>query len=53
MKDIALLDKMYDLNRTYYKELTMYIVAGKKKLQEVREGELPGFGRQSPAFGTA
>lgn len=40
MKDIALLDKMYDLNRTYYKELTMYIVAGKKKLQEVREGEL-------------
>ena len=40
MKDIALLDKMYDLNRTYYKELTMYIIAGKKKLQEVREGEL-------------
>ena len=40
MKDIALLDKMYDLNRTYYKELTMYIVAGKKKLQEVREGDL-------------
>ena len=40
MKDIALLDKMYDLNRTYYKELTMYIIAGKKKLQAVREGEL-------------
>lgn len=40
MKDIALLDKMYDLNRTYYKELTMYIIAGKKKLQEVREGEM-------------
>ncbi len=40
MKDIALLDKMYDLNRTYYKELTMYIVAGKKKLQEVRTGDL-------------
>lgn len=40
MKDIALLDKMYDLNRTYYKELTMYIIAGKKKLQEVRKGEL-------------
>ena len=40
MKDIALLDKMYDLNRTYYKELTMYILAGKKKLKEVREGEL-------------
>ncbi|MFR1725923.1 toxic anion resistance protein [Emergencia timonensis] len=40
MKDIALLDKMYDLNRTYYKELTMYIIAGKKKLKEVREGQL-------------
>ena len=32
MKDVALLDKMYELNLTYYKELTMYIVAGKKKL---------------------
>ena len=40
MKDIALLDKMYDLNLTYFKELTMYILAGKKKLREVREGEL-------------
>lgn len=40
MKDIALLDKMYDLNRTYFKELTMYILAGKKKLKEVREGDL-------------
>ena len=40
MKDIALLDKMYDLNRTYFKELTMYIIAGKKKLKEVREGQL-------------
>ena len=40
MKDVALLDKMYELNLTYYKELTMYIVAGKKKLNEVRTGEL-------------
>ena len=40
MKDIALLEKMYDLNRTYFKELTMYIIAGKKKLKEVREGQL-------------
>lgn len=40
MKDIALLDKMYELNRTYFKELTMYIIAGKKKLKEVREGQL-------------
>ncbi len=40
MKDIALLDKMYELNKTYFKELTMYIIAGKKKLKEVREGQL-------------
>lgn len=40
MKDIAILDKMYELNLTYYKELTMYILAGKKRLQEVRTGEL-------------
>ena len=40
MKDIALLDKMYELNLTYFKELTMYIIAGKKKLNEVREGQL-------------
>lgn len=40
MKDSATLDKMYDMNIVYFKELTMYILAGKKKLQEVREGEL-------------
>ena len=40
IKDIAVLDKMYDLNLTYFKELTMYILAGKKRLKEVREGEL-------------
>lgn len=40
LKDIALLDKMYGLNLTYFKELTMYIVAGKKKLEEVRAGQL-------------
>ncbi len=40
MKDVALLDKMYDLNLSYYKELSMYILAGKKKLQEVRDTEL-------------
>lgn len=40
MKDTALLDKMYELNLTYYKELTMYILAGKKRLEEVRGGEL-------------
>ena len=40
IKDIAVLDKMYDLNLTYFKELTMYILAGKKRVKEVREGEL-------------
>lgn len=40
MKDIAVLDKMYELNLTYFKELTMYIMAGKKKLKEVQETQL-------------
>jgi len=40
MKDIAVLDKMYELNKTYFKELSMYILAGKKKLQEVRDTDL-------------
>ena len=40
MKDVAILDKMYELNLTYFKELTMYILAGKKKLEEVQEGQL-------------
>ena len=40
MKDITMLDKMYQLNLVYFKELTMYILAGKKKLEEVRGGEL-------------
>ena len=40
MKDVAMFDQMYALNLKYYKELTMYILAGKKRLQEVREGEL-------------
>lgn len=40
MKDIAMLDQMYDLNTKYYKELTMYILAGKKRLKQVRETDL-------------
>ena len=40
MKDITMLDKMYELNLVYFKELTMYILAGKKKLNAVRENEL-------------
>ena len=40
LKDIALLDKMYELNLSYFKELSMYILAGKKKLEQVRSTEL-------------
>ncbi len=40
MKDITMLDKMYELNLVYFKELTMYILAGKKKLAEVRTNDL-------------
>ncbi|MCR5807964.1 MAG: toxic anion resistance protein [Clostridiales bacterium] len=40
MKDVAMFDQMYDLNLKYYKELTMYILAGKKRLDEVKANEL-------------
>ena len=41
MRDIALLDQLYEKNMVHFKELTMYILAGKKKLQEVRSKDLP------------
>ncbi len=41
MKDIALLDKLYEINLANFKELSMYILAGKKKLEETRQNELP------------
>ena len=41
MKDVAMLDQMYELNLKYYKELTMYILAGKRRLEQLRTGELP------------
>ncbi len=41
MKDIAMLDKMYEMNKVYFKELSMYILAGKKKLAQVESTELP------------
>lgn len=53
MKDVALLDKMYELNLTYCKELTMYIVAGKKKLNEVRNGELQDLLQKAQTTGLA
>ncbi len=51
MKDSAMLDKMYEMNLTYYKELTMYILAGKKKLAEVRENELAELQAKAAASG--
>jgi uncharacterized protein YaaN involved in tellurite resistance len=47
LKDIAMLDKMYDLNKVYFKELTMYILAGKKKLQEVQTQQLPALQKKA------
>ncbi|MBR5344120.1 MAG: toxic anion resistance protein [Oscillospiraceae bacterium] len=41
MKDISMMDKMYERNQEYMKELTMYIIAGKLRIQELREVELP------------
>jgi len=41
LKDVAMLDKMYELNKTYFKEISMYILAGKKKLANVKANELP------------
>ncbi|MDF2676988.1 MAG: hypothetical protein K0Q97_1302, partial [Bacillota bacterium] len=52
LKDIAMLDKMYDLNKTYFKELSMYILAGKKKLDKVQKEELPLLMEKSTISGT-
>ncbi|MBE6070560.1 MAG: toxic anion resistance protein [Clostridium butyricum] len=41
LKDIAMLDKMYEINKVYFKELSMYILAGKKKLEKLNREELP------------
>ena len=51
LKDIAMLDKMYDLNLAYFKELTMYILAGKKKLAEVKNNELPALQKKAQESG--
>lgn len=51
LKDISILDKMYELNLTYFKELSMYILAGKKKLTETRETELPQLLEKAKASG--
>lgn len=51
LKDISMLDKMYELNKTYFKELSMYILAGKKKLAQVQEEELPKLIQKSSQSG--
>ena len=53
LKDVATLDKMYDLNLSYFKELSMYIAAGKKRLAEVRAGELKELQDKAAATGDA
>ena len=53
MKDIAMFDQMYELNLKYYKELTMYIVAGKKRLAEVRATELEELRKKAESTGKA
>ena len=52
MKDVAMLDQMYELNTKYYKELTMYILAGKKRLEAVRGGELEELRQKATASGS-
>jgi len=51
LKDVAMFDQMYELNLKYYKELTMYILAGKKRLNEVRTGELEELRKKAEASG--
>lgn len=53
LKDVAMFDQMYELNLKYYKELTMYILAGKKRLADVRSGELEELRKKAEASGLA
>ncbi len=51
LKDSAILDKMYEQNKVYFKELSMYIIAGKRKLEQVRSTELPALVDQANRSG--
>lgn len=51
LKDISVLDRMYEINLNYFKELSMYILAGKKKLQQVRSQELANLQRKAAQSG--
>lgn len=51
LKDVAMLDKMYELNKVYFKEISMYILAGKKKLAQVRAEQLPALAAKAKQTG--
>ena len=51
LKDVAMLGQMYELNLKYYKELTMYILAGKRRLEDIRARELPALRAKAEASG--
>ncbi|MDR0222808.1 MAG: toxic anion resistance protein [Oscillospiraceae bacterium] len=53
MKDVAMLDQMYEKNLDYYKELSMYIIAGRQKLREIIESELPKLQEKAVKSGLA
>ena len=53
LKDVAMFDQMYELNLKYYKELTMYILAGKKRLAEVRATEVEALRKRAEETGLA
>ncbi|MGI6722361.1 MAG: toxic anion resistance protein [Anaerovoracaceae bacterium] len=51
MKDVAMMDNLYELNKSYFKELSMYIAAGKQKLQQTRDVEMPSLKRKAAETG--
>ncbi|WP_444658782.1 toxic anion resistance protein [Caproiciproducens sp. R2] len=51
LKDISILDKMYEVNKTYFKELSMYLLAGDQKLKQVRSNDLPALQQKAQASG--
>ena len=51
LKDVAMLDKLYDMNKAYFKELSMYLLAGKKKLEQTRSVELPALQEKAARTG--
>lgn len=51
LKDVATLDKLYEMNKAYFKELTMYILAGKQKLRQTQETELPALRQKAEQTG--